>query len=512
MVISHLDMSICDVNSEFFGISRLMLMENAGASVARAVQGLMTESTSGVIVCCGTGGNGGDGFVAARHLARYISTKVLLLGQPSQIKSKEALYNWEVLKKLHMSIERVIIKDTREIPDRLFDQTKIIIDALLGTGIRGKIREPTSSCIDLINSTRKRGAIVLSVDVPSGLGTSGKVEDKSVIPEYNLSFHAAKAGIDSFTLKNTVVNIGIPPEAEVIAGPGDIISLKKKREWSKKGDSGKILIVGGSDHYSGAPTLAALAALRSGADLVTVLAPASISNVIRSFSPDIIVRSYPSDFLTVEEAAIVEKMADRFDTLLIGPGLATEQGTDRAVQAILSSPTLTGKNIVIDADGLKMITPGVLTQKTVLTPHSGEFKIISGMELPVETENMSERIKMVQEVASKIPATLLVKGHHDVICCGNRWKINKTGDPWMTTGGTGDVLAGITAAMCGLCPTVYRAAVASAFTCGLAGMITKYMALPETPQSLIDCIPVAINESRKFISGDPNLIVDIFDL
>lgn len=512
MVISHLDMSICDVNSEFFGISRLLLMENAGASLARAVQGLMTENINGVLVCCGTGGNGGDGFVAARHIARYIPTKVLLIGHPSQIRSRESLYNWEVLEKLHMSVEKVVVKDTRDLPDRLFDQSKIIIDALLGTGIRGKIRDPVSSCIDLINSTRKRGAIVISVDVPSGLGTSGKVEDKSIIPDYNLSFHAVKAGIDSFTLKNTVVNIGIPPEAEVIAGPGDILPLRKKRDWSKKGDSGKILIVGGSDHYSGAPALAALASLRSGADLVTVLAPVSISNVIRSFSPDIIVRSYPSDFLSVEETAVVEKMADKFDTLLLGPGLSTEQGTDKAVQTILSSPAISGKNIVIDADGLKMITPDVLTQNTVLTPHGGEFKIISGTELPVETDNTSERIKRVQEVANKIPATLLVKGHHDIICSGNRWKINKTGDPWMTTGGTGDVLAGITATMCGLCPTVYRAAVAAAFTCGLAGMLCKHMGMIETPQSLIDCIPIAINEAKKFISGDPNLIVDVFDL
>ncbi|MHA2294877.1 MAG: NAD(P)H-hydrate dehydratase [Candidatus Hodarchaeales archaeon] len=512
MVISHLDMSIADVNSEFFGVNRLLLMENAGTHVARVVQGLIDDKKSSVLICCGTGGNGGDGFVAARHLARFVPVKIMLLGQPSRIRSKEALYNWKVLDRLQMSLEKYTITDSRELPDHLFDPSMVIVDALLGTGIHGKVKEPVSSCIDMINLTRKRGAVVVSVDVPSGLGESGKVDDKSVIPDYNVSLHASKTGTDSFNCKNVVANIGIPPEAEVIVGPGDLIPLRSKQDWAHKGDAGRVLIIGGSTHYSGAPALSALATLRTGTDLVTVMTPASVSSVIRSVSPSIIVRPYPSDFLSIEEVSIVEELVEKSDVVLIGPGLSTEGETGLAVQNILDLPAIKDKKIVIDADGLKLIKPDLLTDKTVLTPHGGEFKLLTGVDLPPESENISERIKKIQEVASSTPATFLVKGHHDVICNGIRWKVNITGDTWMTIGGTGDVLAGITASLCYTIPDTFRAAVAGAYICGLAGMIVKHLGKPEMPETLIDYIDSAINESRKFMKGERSLLKEIYKL
>ncbi|MFW9995460.1 MAG: NAD(P)H-hydrate dehydratase [Candidatus Odinarchaeota archaeon] len=512
MTISHLDMSIADVNSEFFGVKRLLLMENAGSHVARVVQGLLDDKRTGVLICCGSGGNGGDGFVAARQLARFTTVKVLLLGHPSRIRSKEAIYNWKILERLHMSLEKHVVTDSRDLPDRLFEPSMIIVDALLGTGIQGRLKEPVSSCIDMINLTRKRGALVVSVDVPSGLSRAGVVEDKSVIPDYTISLHAVKAGTESFNSKNVVANIGIPPEAEVVTGPGDLVPLKSKKDWARKGDAGRVLIIGGSAHYSGAPALAAMAALRTGADLVTVMAPTAVSNVIRNVSPSIIVRPYPSDFLSSDEIPVVEELVERNDTVLIGPGLSTEPGSELAIRGILALPAMSSRNIVIDADGLKLIKPELLTAKTILTPHAGEFKMLSGTELPSENGNISERIKKIREVAANTPATFLVKGHHDVICCGARWKVNTTGDPWMTAGGTGDVLAGITASMCGNIYDVFRAAVAAAYVCGLAGMITKHLGRPEMPVTLIDSIPLAINESRKFIRGEKNILQEIYGL
>ncbi|MDO9099116.1 MAG: NAD(P)H-hydrate epimerase, partial [Candidatus Methanoperedens sp.] len=266
-------MAAIDANCEYLGIKRLQLMENAGAAVARAVKERINSGR--VVIIAGRGNNGGDAFVAARHLGGY-DTIVILIGRKEELKTPEALHNWNALEKT--SIPLVEVTDSAAFDRALIKNADIIIDGIFGTGIKGKIHEPESTAIDLINDS---GAFVISVDVPSGFDPDGGKFEKSVHAGLTLTFHKMKVGMLSpdaseYTGEVRVVDIGIPVEAEFFVGPGDIQPFLKRPATSHKGDAGRILVIGGGA-YSGAPALAALGALRGGADIVTVAAPRNVA-------------------------------------------------------------------------------------------------------------------------------------------------------------------------------------------------------------------------------------------
>src|SRR3972149_8775495 len=177
-------MAAIDANCEYLGIKRLQLMENAGAAVSCAVKNKLASGK--IVIIAGRGNNGGDAFVAARHLENY-DTTVLLLGKKSEIKTPEALHNWNALEKI--SIPLFEITDATMLDMSLIKKADIIIDGIFGTGIKGKIRQPESTAIDLINSS---DVFVISVDVPSGFDPDGATFDKSVQADMTLTFHKMK--------------------------------------------------------------------------------------------------------------------------------------------------------------------------------------------------------------------------------------------------------------------------------------------------------------------------------
>jgi hydroxyethylthiazole kinase-like uncharacterized protein yjeF len=180
-------MAAIDANCEYLGIKRLQLMENAGTAVSNAVKNKLTSGK--IVIIAGRGNNGGDAFVAARHLEDY-DTTVLLLGKKSEIKTHEALHNWNVLEKT--SIPLTEVSDATMLDKSLIKKADIIIDGIFGTGIKGKIHEPESTAIDLINSS---DAFVISVDVPSGFDQDEVTFDKSVQADLTLTFHKIKVGL-----------------------------------------------------------------------------------------------------------------------------------------------------------------------------------------------------------------------------------------------------------------------------------------------------------------------------
>ncbi|MFX1500698.1 MAG: NAD(P)H-hydrate epimerase, partial [Promethearchaeota archaeon] len=295
------EMEILDNNSEWLGIPKSHLMECAGYSVAVKIMNRgYVETKKKVIIFCGTGNNGGDGFVVARHLSsRGVKVLVVLVGNPNKIRTKEAQLNWNIIfNNLNYSIEVEIVKDSTDlinIGDKIKqDKTyQVIVDALLGTGIKGKIREPIASAIDLINSIKKgenEKKTVVSIDVPSGVDpNTGDVSDKAVYADLVITFHRRKIGlscsndhIDEILEKS----IGIPPEANLFVGRGNLLpTLKKRKSDVHKGEFGKILIVGGSKNYSGAPAYASLTGINFGIDLVITYVPEIIANVLRNYSP-----------------------------------------------------------------------------------------------------------------------------------------------------------------------------------------------------------------------------------
>ncbi|MDI6644724.1 MAG: NAD(P)H-hydrate dehydratase [Methanobacteriaceae archaeon] len=463
------DMMVIDTNAEELGVLKSSLMENAGRSIAEYI--ITNSKPCKVVVYAGSGGNGGDGFVATRHLINNgFEVEIFLLTRPELIKSDEALENWKILQNMHSMISPLkinIITDSSEI--KKIDGS-IIVDALLGTGIQGKIKEPLSSAINLINSFN---GLKIAVDVPSGLDPlKGEVYDKAVMADVTITFHQAKKGLknsDKYVGKLVVCDIGIPKEAEIFTGKGDLLRLKSPSKYSHKGNNGRVLIIGGSKDYSGAPALAGMAALKSGVDIVYIAAPEIVASDIRSYAPDFIVRSFSKNYITIDDVEPIVKMAESVNSVLIGCGLGRDKETITAVRKIISQLK---KPLVIDADALHMLDNETIhsmknnKEQVVFTPHANEFKALTGQKL---SDNLEDKIQTIKTFSHDFNAVILLKGVIDVISNGKSFKLNRTGNQGMTVGGTGDCLAGLVAGIMAQGNTPFESAYLAAFINGKAG-------------------------------------------
>ena len=234
--ISSAEMRAIDENAEWLGVDRILLMENAGSSVARTVyQWLGGLAGKKIVVVCGTGNNGGDGFAAARHMAGLgAKVTVILLGDREKIRTPEARRNFEAIMRMRETIKFKNVKSLKDLEDVRGDvmEAEAIIDAIFGTGIKGEIREPWRSMINLINSAK---GLRVAVDIPSGVNPdTGEVKDVAVDANLTITFHRPKLGLPAagdYCGEVVVAPIGIPPEAELIMGPGDArLALNMMRE------------------------------------------------------------------------------------------------------------------------------------------------------------------------------------------------------------------------------------------------------------------------------------------
>ncbi len=464
--ITSAQMNAIDANCEYLGLPRLQLMENAGIAIAQAVSDKIgDEQKNNVILIAGRGNNGGDAFVAARHLASDlgIRPKVILLGHASHIKTEEARRNFDALKQTDVEISEVT--ESTGLLQSDFKGVDIIVDAIFGTGIKGKIREPESTAIDLINDS---GSYIIAVDVPSGLSPDGEPFDRSVRADTTLTFHKMKIGLTTpdaniYAGEIKVVDIGVCEDAEKYVGIGNLQNLTRRSTESHKGNSGRVLVIGGGA-YSGAPALAALAALRTGVDIVTLAVPESVADIVASFSPNLIVRALSSAVLCPKDIPQVLELVGSHDVVIIGMGL----GRDDRTKAAISKITPHCKRVVVDADALHELTlPLAAGCEMIITPHAGEFTKIRGTETPSE---IGARIEAVMEFSKQNRVVTLLKGNTDVISDGVSVLLNRTGNPGMTVGGTGDVLAGIVGALFAANPGM-DAASCGAFINGAAGDI-----------------------------------------
>lgn len=450
MITAH-RMAAVDRNAAALGVSQRQLMEASGRAVARAVREAAAPEAR-VAIVAGRGNNGGDAFVTARVLDEAVV--VHLLGRPESIATDSARDNWHALRAAEADTR--VVRDSRELD---LGEPDVVVDAVLGTGITGPPREPEATAIEAINAARASGATVVSVDVPSGLDAdTGRSPGAVVEPDRIVTFHDLKPGLAGRD-DVTVADIGIPEAAERFTGPGDLLGLDRPAQ-SHKGDFGHVLVVGGGP-YAGAPALAGLATLRAGGDLATIAVPEAAATAVQSYSPDLIVRPLDGDHLRPAHVGQLLELAEARDGVVLGPGLGETTETREAVAAFLADYS---GQAVIDADALQVV-PEVDTSATlVCTPHQGELREMGG---PAEPD-WRERATAVQRFATELGHTLLVKGAYDVISDGETTRVNRTGNPGMTVGGTGDVLAGVTGALlCRLDPV--DAAAAAAFANGTAG-------------------------------------------
>jgi ADP-dependent NAD(P)H-hydrate dehydratase / NAD(P)H-hydrate epimerase len=456
--ISCKEMCIADANSEWFDVPAIRLMENAGRGVAE----LANKMGNSFVVICGPGNNGGDGFACARYLKS--KPKIFFFSKP---KSEESITNLEKAG----NYKPLQLGDDLSALEKAIDKCDVIIDALFGTGVSGKIREPYRSVIELMNSATHQGKKTLSIDIPSGMDPdTGDFSDICVNATATATLHLPKQGLNKAKGKKTagkitVIDIGIPPKVETYIGIGDVRFRYPRRDKdTHKGQSGRVLVIGGNTNYSGAPYFALMAAMRAGCDLIYSAAPAGASIRIASMAPEVISLPLMSkDFIKKSDARTV--LVHKVDVICIGNGLGERRESIDAATSIIKSAK---KPIVIDGDALKAVKPllSKLSADTILPPHAGEFKEIFGVALPNE---LPKRVEAVIKAASKTKATLLVKGHVDIIAQGSRLKLNETGNPYMSKGGTGDILAGFCAGLMAQGMRSFDAACVAAFVVGMAG-------------------------------------------
>ena len=492
--ISNKEMCALEVNAEYFGISLVQLMENAGRSVAAEIESRFKKEQS-IVIFCGLGGNGGDGFVAARHLLSvgFARLALVLAGKGKDIAHEAAKLNWIALQSFGESIPIREASDVSGLPDVDVD---VVVDALLGTGTKGNLKASLAQFVDYINGMK---AFKVAVDVPTGIDSdTGEVLGVAVKADVTITFHKAKKGLEKskkYVGELVVRNIGLPSELETFAGPGDVLLATRIRAPSAhKGDFGRVLFIGGSEVYSGAPALMSMAALRTGVDIAYTAAPEKTAHDIASMSPDLISIKLAGSHLSPKNLEVLKDYLKAVDVVVAGPGAGLHAETREFMKVLVDFVEAAGKPLLLDADGLKAFAEFKRPLKVplVLTPHAGEYSILTGKKLP---EDLDARVNAIKETAGELGAVILVKGKTDIISDGKRVKLNFTGNPGMTVGGTGDVLTGVVGGLMAQKVDPFEAAVAGAFVNGAAGdLVAEKLGFHMVATDLLEFIPPVLDD------------------
>lgn len=491
---------------EEVGIDGLVLMEQAGRQVVEEIWATYPDLERAVILA-GKGNNGGDGFVIARLLAEQgVEVETYLVGAKEEI-TGDAEVNLKVLERLDQRVEELHNLQELKNIKKLLSQTDLIVDALLGTGIKGELRGLFPNLIDLINEVQTE---VIAVDIPSGVeADTGMVKEMAVKARKTVTFGLPKLGLllypgAEFGGQIEVVEIGIPAQAiakqeiktNLITAEMAAELLPLRDANSHKGDYGKLLLVSGSTGMTGAAVLVARASLKMGAGLVTVGVPESLNNILENKLIEAM--TYPlgetvEGTLDISALEDIKELLTSRDVLAIGPGIRTKVEAAKVVNRLLIE---VDKPIVIDADGLNNLDNLSLLKErnspTVLTPHPGEMSRLIGK--PIE-EIEANRIDVACEFAQNYGVVLVLKGSRTIIAAPNgQVYFNYTGNSGLATGGSGDVLTGLITSLIGQDLAPAEASVLAVYLHGLAAELgseelSEYSLMPS---DVIDYLPQAI--------------------
>ena len=469
--------------SERFGVPSVTLMENAGGAVADYVLSQHAKAQS-IVVFCGKGNNGGDGFVAARRLhERHKDVRVILLADPADLSGDAAA----MFGKLPLAAIAVHsgeeLKSERVGPSL---QADLYLDAVLGTGFKPPVSGLYAEAIAIMNASQ---IPVIAVDIPSGSDADSMGAQAGTIARADavVTFTAPRPAhlFSLFTDGPTLVaDIGSPEEAIVSALRLNVITARDvepligpRPAESNKGNYGHVLVVGGSLGKAGAAAMAGMAALRAGAGLSTVTTPKSVLGTVAGFHPELMTEPLPE----TDAGAISAKAQDRIEelakgktVLAIGPGISRDPQTAELVRGLVARLRLP---VVLDADGLNAFEGRASELKgagrtLVITPHPGEMARLAGCSI---ADVQKDRLGMARKFAREHQLIVVLKGHRTLVVQpdGEAW-VNTTGNPGMATGGTGDILTGMVAGMIAQHPTgVFPAVLAAVHLHGLAGDVMR---------------------------------------
>jgi NAD(P)H-hydrate epimerase len=472
---------------EEIGLPGPVLMENAGRAVSEAIHERFPGARR-VVVLCGKGNNGGDGFVVARRL-RGLGAEALLLGRRDDVRGDARTH----LEACERSGGRVV-----EVPDAAawedargrLDEADVLVDALLGTGLRSQASGLPATVIAELVRRADAGVPVVAVDIPSGVRADGGTgEGPAVRATLTVTFAAPKPGLveppDADHCGDLVVaDIGITPEILAAVEPSLFLleeadaatAFPPRDPAAHKGRFGHILVVAGSVGKTGAAVLAAVGALRAGAGLVTVATPVSCLGSVAAGRPEIMTEPLletPSGGVSEEARERILTLAGERDAVVLGPGLGQDPSTGVLVREVVRTCEAP---LLVDADGLNALATApaegwvdALCRRpaaTVLTPHPGEM---SRLSREPTAAIQAKRAEAARTLARESGAVVVLKGQRTVVAePGGRVAVNPTGNPGMATGGTGDVLSGVVGALLGR-HEAWLAATAGVFVHGRAG-------------------------------------------
>ncbi len=501
------------VTSERFGVPSLTLMENAGSAVAKVAAELWPQARR-VLVVCGKGNNGGDGFVAARKLRDTgREVQVLLLADVADLRGDAAA----MFERMRMPVEPVrTSEELRRIDEGAFRQADLVIDAILGTGVRPPVTGLYAEAISAMNAS---GSPVLAVDIPSGADSDAFAPDTA-------NLRARADAIVTFTAPRPahifgqltsgpilVAPIGSPEKAivselnlEVITARDIAPLLAPRAVDANKGRFGHVLTFGGSVGKSGAAAMAGMAALRVGAGLSTVATAKSALPMVASFAPELMTEALPETEAGTLECMDVSALLEGKSVVAVGPGISRNPETAAFVRGLVRDSK---QATVVDADGLnafegaaELLRAGASAERLlVLTPHPGEMARLTGLTVP---QIQRDRLGVARNFARDHQLVLVLKGHRTVVALpdGTAW-INPTGNPGMAKGGSGDVLTGMVAGFLSqFGKDAPRAVCAAVYLHGLAGDIAREQVgeLSMTATDLLNAVPEAVRRARAWAS------------
>ncbi|MFW6237651.1 MAG: NAD(P)H-hydrate dehydratase [Halanaerobiales bacterium] len=461
------------------GFPEILLMEAAGRGVSE-MAAEKTKHGAKVVVVAGSGNNGGDGFVSARFLAMWgREVTVVLAGDPEGIEGV-AKTNLELIK--NRKVQILTFSDVREKEiKKVLVESDLIIDALLGTGLEGEVRGSYAKLIELINSTLPP---VLAVDIPSGLdGKTGEVHGRTVKADLTATMAYMKIGLCVYPGRKycgeiSVVDIGMTNKAlepvncdTFMLGEEEAATLLPGRSVTgHKGTFGRVTIVGGSRGLTGAPLLAGRAALRAGAGLVKLAVPEEIKSEVAGGTPELILTGLENtkEGIIRSIGPVFSYLQEESDAIVAGPGMGCSPEVTGIISKLIKE---CNTPLILDADGINAINNLNMffsrEAPLILTPHPGEMARMLGKEIK---DIQNNRMELARNFAREYDIVLVLKGAATVVALpGGDLYVNPTGNEGMATAGSGDVLTGIIAALCGQGVEPEKAAVLGTYLHGLAG-------------------------------------------
>ncbi len=467
---------------EAYGIETQELMEVAGRRTAEVARRLLRAAGGRrCLVLAGKGNNGGDGMVAARHLAGDGPTRVLL-AVPSREVPERLATRLEDLRRDHVPVDEADALCASALAPMIRD-ADLIVDAIFGTGFRGPARGLAARVIEAANAS---GVPILALDVPSGVDAStGRADPPCILATATVTMALPKVGLVQYPAASNVgrlfvADIGIP---ESLVREAPILTSLATAAWvnqtvpsrpagAHKGRFGHVAIVGGARGYGGAPILAARGAIRAGAGLVTIGLPSSLAAAALAALPEAMTRALAENSagaLADDGFEAACGFVSGADVAALGPGLTTHPDTVKLVRRLL--PRITGP-VVLDADGLNAFAGDAqrlrdVRGRLVITPHPGEMARLLGREIG---EVQDDRLAAAREAARLCGGVAVLKGARTIVASAEgRAMVIPTGNPAMATGGMGDVLTGAVAALIGSGLQPFEAASCAAYLHGLAG-------------------------------------------